>query len=258
MRRMACLVGLALAATTVVGTAPVAAASHPGLHLKVPAHAHAGKAATVTYTSSNTGSDRLVIQRLAGSTWKTMRRLHASHGSATLPALPIGVYDVRLAAYTGSGRLVSAVGRKLRVFERVSFATLFNLPVHAYSTPEANFHYTMQFYNGRGTYTALVVKDAPCDSVHVQFIPGSDNGEETVVGVSSGTLYLGRHDRSKLHATVAPQHIGRVGGPLDVDGAWSLLVAQAASGGQLLTWYVNGFADCDANHITTWATPGSD
>ncbi|HVW80149.1 MAG TPA: hypothetical protein VHB69_04325 [Mycobacteriales bacterium] len=258
MRRIAGLAGLALAASVVATALPAPAASAPTLHLKVPAHARANQPATLTYRATGAGSDRLVLQRLAGTTWKTVRQLHSASGTATLGALPIGVYDVRLAAYTKSGKLVSAAGRKLRVFGRVSFADLFGLGVHAYSTPSANFHYTFQFYNGRGTYTALVVKRAPCDSVHVQFVPGSDNGNETLVGDSSGTVYLGRHNRSKLHATVAPQHVGRVGGPLDLNGAWSLEVAQAAGGGQLITWYVNGFADCDGTRITTWATPGSD
>jgi hypothetical protein len=257
MRRIACLVGLALSASLLVAS-PVGAAGHPTLHLKVPAHAHANKAATVSYSSSGTGSDKLVLQRLNGTDWQTVKRLQATRGTVTLPAVQLGVYDLRLAAYTTSGQLVSAVGHKLRVFGRVKFADLFGLGTHAYSTPAANFHYVFQFYNGRGTYTALVVKNAPCDSVHIQFIPGTDNGTATVVGVSSGTVYLGRHNRSKLHTTVAPQHVGRVGGPLDLNGAWSLLVAQAASGGQLMTWYVNGFADCDAQSITTWATPGSD
>ncbi|HEX3901179.1 MAG TPA: hypothetical protein VHW74_18685 [Mycobacteriales bacterium] len=257
MRRIACLVGLALSAS-MLAASPVDAAGHPTLHLKVPAHAHANKAATVTYSVSGAGSDAVALQRLSGTTWQTVKKLHSTTGTVTLPALQIGVYDLRLAAYTTHGQLVSAVGHKLRVFGKVKFAQLFNLPTHAYSTPAANFHYTFQFYNGRGTYTALVVKNAPCDSVHIQFIPGTDSGTSTVVGVSSGTLYLGRHNRSKLHATVAPQHVGRVGGPLDLNGAWSLLVAQAASGGQLMTWYVNGFADCDAQGITTWATPGSD
>jgi hypothetical protein len=247
---------MALAASMLVAS-PAGAAS-PTLHLGVPAHAHANKAATVTYHSSGTGSERLVIQKLAGSNWQTLKKLGAPNGRVTLQALPIGVYDLRLAAYTTSGHLVSAVGRKLRVFGTVKFAQLFNQASHAYSTPAANFHYVFDFYNGRGTYTALVVKNAPCDSVHIQFIPGSDNGDETVVGVSSGTLYLGRHDRSKLHATVAPQHVGRVGGPLNLNGAWSVLVAQSAGGGQLMDWYVNGFADCDAQSITTWAIPGSD
>jgi hypothetical protein len=237
---------------------PVDAAAQPTLHLKVPAHAHANKTAAVTYSAAGVGSESLVLQRLDGSKWKTVRKLHADKGTVTLPVFQIGVYDLRLAAYTTGGKLVSAVGRKLRVFGKVKFADLFGLGTHAYSTPAANFHYVFQFYNGRGTYTALVVKNAPCDSVHIQFIPGTDNGTATVVGVSSGTLYLGRHNRSKLHDTVAPQHVGRVGGPLDLNGAWSLLVAQAASGGQLMTWYVNGFADCDAQTITTWATPGSD
>jgi hypothetical protein len=256
MRRIAGLVGLALAAT-MIAAAPVNAAAHPSLSLKVPAHAHAGHTTKVTYHSSGTGSDTLVIQRSVGSAWQTLRQLHADSGSATLPALGIGVYDVRLAAYTSSGQLVTAVGHKLRVFGKVSFADLFSLPTHAYSTPATNFHYIFAFYNARGTYTALTVKNSPCESLHIQFIPGSDNGNETVVGVSTGTMYLGRHDRSKVHATVAPQTVGKINGATNLNSAWSLLVAQASSGGQLLTWYVNGYGICDGSSIKTWSYAGS-
>lgn len=257
MRRTALLVGLALGASLIAVT-PVTAANAPQLSLKVPAHAHANKSSTVTFHATGAGSDTLALQRLVGSSWRTVRKLHGTSGTATLPALPIGVYDVRVAAFSGAGHLVTAAGRKLRVFGTVKFTQLFGQPVHAYSTPEANFHYTFQFYNSRGAYTALVAKNAPCDSIHVQFIPGTDNGNATVIGVSSATLYLGRHNRSKLHATVAPQRIGKVHGALDLNGAWSIYVAQSAGGGQLITWYLNGFADCDSTRITTWATPGSD
>ena len=99
MRRIACLVGLALGASLLVAS-PVGAAAHPTLRLTVPAHAHANKAAAVTYHSSATGSEHLVIQRLAGSDWQTLKKLGSPNGSVTLPALPIGVYDLRLAAYT--------------------------------------------------------------------------------------------------------------------------------------------------------------
>ena len=80
-----------------------------------------------------------------------------------------------------------------------------------------------------------------------------DNGNATIPGVSSGTLYLGRHGRSKVHDTVAPQHVGKVHGALTLNQAWSLLVAQARTGGQLMTWYVNGTASCDEHHFTTWS-----
>jgi hypothetical protein len=257
MGRFTLLVCFALGASTVAAATPAGATSTPSLHLKLAAHARAGHASEASYSASSLGSDSLVIQRFNGTSWQTVQHLHSTSGKATLPALSIGVYDIRLAAFTNHGELATAVGRKLHVFGRVSFADLFAQPAHTYSLPQANFRYVFQFYNSRGAYTALVAKNAPCDSIHIQFVPGSDNGQETLVGVSSATLYLGRHDRSKLHKTVAPQTIGKVGGPLDLNGAWSIYLAQAASGGQLITWYVNGFADCDATSIKTWATPGS-
>ena len=257
MRRFALLAGFALAASTFAVAGPVSAASTPSLHLKVPAHARAGHPATVSYSSSGAGSDTLFIQRQEGSSWQTLQQLHSASGKYTLPSFGLGIYAIRLAAYTSHGKLVTAVGHQLHVFGRVKFADLFQQPIHSYSLPQKNFHYVFQFYNSRGAYTALVAKKAPCDSIHIQFVPGTDTGNQTVIGVSSATLYLGRHNKSKLQKTVAPQTIGNIGGSLALNGAWSIYLAQAASGGQLLTWYVNGYADCDGPTITTWAEPGS-
>ncbi|HEX3900257.1 MAG TPA: hypothetical protein VHW74_13900 [Mycobacteriales bacterium] len=258
MRRIACLAGFALGAA-VLTAMPVSAAGQPSVGLKVPAHAHAGHPTKVHYSSSGVSGDTLVLQRQVGSAWHTIRTLSASSGTTTVPKLALGIYEIRLAAFTHSGGLVTAKGRVLHVFGTVKFTDLFPQLGHGghYSTPEKNFKYAFAFYNTAGTYTALTVKDSPCDSVHVEFIPGTDNGTASVPGVSSGTLYLGRHNRSKIHKTVAPQHIGTVHGSVLLNQAWSLLVAQSAGGGQLMTWYVNGSASCDHSPVAHFAASGA-
>jgi hypothetical protein len=259
MRRSACLIGFALGASTILTALPVNAAAQPSVGLKVPAHARAGHPTKVSYHSSGVSGDSVVLQRAVNGGWQTIQHLSKSSGTATVPKLALGVYEIRIAAFTKKGGLATAKAHALDVFGTVKFTDLFPQLGHGgyYSTPEKNFRYAFSFYNSAGTYTALTVKDSPCDSVHVQFIPGTDNGTSTVVGVSSGTLYLGRHDRSKVHSTIAPQHIGKVHGAVELNHAWSLLVAQAASGGQLMTWYVNGTASCDESPIAHFAALGA-
>ena len=258
MRRIACLVGgLALGASMLTAV-PVNAAGQPSIHLKVPA-AKAGQPTKVMYRSSGLSGDSLVLQTANDNThWKTVRHLSQPSGTTTVPKHDIGIYNVRVAAFTHKGGLVTADGHLLRVFGKVTFKQLFPQLGHGGTYQAANFHYAFSFYNDDGTYTALAVKHSPCNSVHVSFVPGGDPGTLAApVGVSSGTLYLGRHNKSKLHKTVAPLHVGKVHGAVQFDAAWSLLVAQARTGWQLMTWYVNGYANCDKFPITTYAALGA-
>jgi hypothetical protein len=136
---------------------PVNAASSPSVGLKVPAHAHAGKTTKVTYHSSGVSGDSLVLQEAVNGAWNTVRHLSGVSGTTTVPKLALGIYEIRVAAFTHSGGLVTAKAHALHVFGTVSFANLFSQPTHAYSTPAKNFHYVFEFYNSAGTYTALAV-----------------------------------------------------------------------------------------------------
>jgi hypothetical protein len=257
MRRIACLVGGFALGISMLTALPVSAASQPSIHLKVPAHAKAGHPTTIRYSSSGVSGDSLVLQRAVESGgWHTIRTLSKSSGKTKVPALKLGVYAIRIAAFTHKGGLVTAAGKKLHVFGKVKFADLF--PQLGHGGTYHGFHYSVYFYNTAGTYTALKVRKSGCDSVHISFLPGSDPSTDTPpVGVSSGTLYLGRHNKSKVHTTIAPMNVGKVHGAVEVNHAWSILVAQSRGGGQLMTWYVNGYANCDKDQITDYAGLGA-
>lgn len=254
MRRMACVIGGFALGASVLTAVPVSAASQPSIGLKVPAHAVAGKPTKVKYSSSGLSGDKLVLQRAVSDGWHTIRTLSKPSGTTKVPKLALGIYEIRVAAFTHKGGLVTATGRALHVFGRVNFVDLF--PQLGQGGHYNGFRYSVSFYNTSGTYTALAVKKSPCDSVHVSFLPGSQTSAPPS-GVSSGTLYLGRHKKAKLHDTVAPMTVGHVHGSVLLNQAWSLLVAQSRAGGELITWYVNGWANCDEGHITNFAALGA-
>jgi hypothetical protein len=251
MRRRISLLGVALAATTSIIGGSAAAAGTASVGLKVPAHAQAGKPTTVTWHASNVSGDTVVLQREVGTTWKTIHHLSGTGGTTTVPKLRLGVYLVRVAAYSHSGKVVTATARRLHVFGTVSFTTLFNRSSRetgTYSTPSQNFYYAFSFYNSNGQYTALAVKNSPCDSVHVEFIPGTDPYQR-VPNPKSVSLSIGVNGHPVATRNDSPQNEAQVGHSLQLHHAWSLYVAQPSNGGQTITWYVNGSASCDSTQV---------
>ncbi|HWC36512.1 MAG TPA: hypothetical protein VG650_17020 [Mycobacteriales bacterium] len=252
MRRIVPLLGLALAASTALIAVPVSAAGTPDLGLKVPAHAHANKPTTVSWHARNRGSDTVVLQGYNGNTqsWGTFRHLHGTSGKTTFPAEPIGIYDFRIAAYSHSGKLVTAVGRKLHVFGTVKWKTLFQPPKSQAGT-YGSFHYVFSFFSNEVDYTALKVSDNPCSSVHIEYIPGTENPNESVGG--EGTVKVGRHGRSTVTSQAAAQHVGTVNASLPVGKSWTVNLSEPGNGTRLFTWYFNGTAVCDQTRVTTYS-----
>lgn len=252
MRRIACLLGLAVAASTTLAATPVSAAGTPTLGLKVPAHAHAGKPTRVRWHASNVGSDSLVMQGYNSGTWETFRHLHGSFGTTTIPAEPIGIYDFRIAAYKKSGSLDTAVGRKLHVFGRVSWKSLFQTPKND-SGDYRGFHYVYSFFSNDVDYTALKVTGNYCSSIHIEYIPGNDPSQENEPISGEGTLKIGRHGESTITSTDAAQHLGKVSASLPYRKDWSVNLSEPGNGTRLFTWYVNGSGICDQTRITSYA-----
>ena len=178
MRTIACLVGGAALAASMVTAVPVSAAGQPSIHIKVPAAAKAGQPTKVKYSSTGLSGDSLVLQRANDNThWHTIRHLSKPNGTTTVPKLAIGIYNLRIAAFTRKGGLVTADGHLLHVFGKVPFTKLFPQLGHGGTYQGGgNYRYAFAFYNTDGTYTALTVKNSPCNSVHVSFVPGTDTG----------------------------------------------------------------------------------
>lgn len=249
VRRIASLLGLALVASASIAAVPVNAAGTPDLGLKVPAHAHANKATTVSWHAFNRGSDTIVLQGYNNGAWVKVHTLHGTKGTSTIPAVGIGIFDFRVAAFSKSGKLITAVGRKLHVFGKVKWSSLFQTPKKDSGT-YGTFHYVYEFFSNDVDYTALKVTGNYCSSIHINYIPGTDNPNENVAG--EGTMMLGRHGRATITSQAAAQHLGHVSGKLTVGKPWSVNLSEPGNGTRLFTWYVNGSGICDQTRITDY------
>lgn len=252
MRRIAALLGLMLAAATLVAALPAGAAGQPDVGFKVPAHAHAHKVTNVRWHASGvSSSESVVMQGLNGRTWETFRHLHGTSGTTTIPGQPVGIYDFRIAVYSSSGSLITATGHKLHVFGTVSWGKLFQTPTNQRGT-YGSFRYVFQFFSNEVDYTALKVSGSPCDHVSIRYIPGTGNPNEQVNNPSEATVMLGRHGESTITRTTPPQTIGKLSASVPLGKSWSVNLSEPGNGGRLLTWYFNGKADCDQQRITTY------
>jgi hypothetical protein len=91
----------------------------------------------------------------------------------------------------------------------------------------------------------------PCRSVHVDFIPGTDDGSEMVAN-QSGTATIVQQSMNPVSATVLPQTVGSLDARLVPGQSWSLNVTQDTfEGSRILTWYVNGTVSCYSRNIGT-------
>ncbi|MGN6474488.1 MAG: hypothetical protein ACTHK4_12685, partial [Mycobacteriales bacterium] len=217
---------------------------------KIPAHAHAGKPTPLTWHATGVGSDKVVLQGLNGHTWEKFRTLHGSKGSTTIPKEPIGIYDIRIAVYNHAGRLVTAKGHKLHVFGKVSWKRLFSKATPNDSGTYGSFSYVFRFFSNDVDYNALKISNNPCSSVHVEYIPGTQNPNEHVSG--EGTVMIGRHGESSVTSQAAAQTVGRSHASLPVGKTWSVNLSEPGNGTRTFTWYFNGSGICDQTVITTF------
>jgi hypothetical protein len=252
VRKIVPLIGLALAASTSLAAVPANAAGTPDLGLKVPAHAHAGKPTTVSWHANNRGSDTIVMQGYNNGTWVTFRHLHGTSGKTTIPSEPVGIYDFRVAAYAKSGRFVTATGRRLHVFGKVTWKSLFQTPRDDSGT-YGTFHYVYSFFSNDVDYTALKVTGNYCTSIHIRYLPGNSQDRENDPISGEATLKLGRHGRSTITSTTNAPHPASVSGKLTLGKPWSVNLSEPGNGTRLFTWYVNGYGICDQTRITDYA-----
>jgi hypothetical protein len=231
---------------------PVSAASQPDVGFHIPAHAHAGKPTPLTWHASGVGSDTVVLQGRNGQTWNTFHHCHGSKGSTTIPKEPVGIYDIRIAVYSHSGKLVTAKGHKLHVFGSVSWKALFRNGSSEHPGQYGSFNYVFRFFSNEVDFNALKVSGSPCDYVHIRYIPGTDNPNERVNNPSEGTVKLGRHNESTITKTTPPQTEGKINASVPLGKSWSINLSEPGNGSRLLTWYFNGTADCDQNLISSY------
>jgi hypothetical protein len=90
----------------------------------------------------------------------------------------------------------------------------------------------------------FTVASNPCRSVHIEFIPGTEQGSE-VLNSTQGTASVVQESRDPVSLTVQGQSLGTLDTELVPGQSWSFNTDQTKGGGaRLLTWYVNGTASC--------------
>jgi hypothetical protein len=247
------MLGVVVAASTALAAAPVMAAGTPDIGFKVPAHAHANKPTTVRWHARGVGNKTVVLQGYNGNdkSWGTFRHLQGDSGKTKIPSQPIGIYDFRIAVFDHSGKLVAAKGHKLHVFGKIRWSKLFPSPPRPQGGEYGSFHWVFSFFSNDVNYAALKVTHNPCSSVHIKYIPGTQNPNESVGGV--GTVLLSRHGRSAVKSEVAAQHLGKLHGKLPLGKAWTIHVGEDGAGSRLYNWYFNGTAVCDQQRITSYS-----
>jgi hypothetical protein len=219
--------------------APGIATAAPALTFTPDTDADAGKPIAASWSSRRVPAHaRLVIQRRQGTggVWRTSKVLRTAGGSTTLGPLPLGRYQIRLAALGARSRVLAQRAKTVRVYGVVPFAKLFGQETKTITTPTFTFEYALQ-PGGLSTgpsYPEVGVTN-PCRRVHADFVP---TGEAP----STGILKLLQATRDPVVFETPVETRGAVDGPVVPGKSWSLYSMRGA--GSSIQMYINGFAEC--------------
>jgi hypothetical protein len=197
----------------------------------------------------------LAIQRPVGTArvWRTVVRLSGSHGTANLPAYPLGNYRLRLAVIAGPDVLAQQQ-RVLHVFGKVPLGTLIGDSAEkgVYATPTTAFPYVTVFddrIDGDQGQGVIRVSHSPCRSVFLEFVPGTDPGfplPASDYAEEDGILSVVQQTRDPVSATTSFDGVNSVSASVVPGQSWSVNLSQSGGDGELLYFYVNGSAECDS------------
>jgi hypothetical protein len=254
---------IAVGCSLLVGvSAPIAHAA-ARLTLTLPSQATAGEATSVRFMAHGVPSTaRLVLQRRVGTArvWRTVMSLGTAHeGSAQLAPLPLGVYNIRLAAIGRRHQLSAQRSAGLPVFGTVPFSTLFE-GAHitsgvgigetgTYTTRTSIFDYFIIYeYDGNLTSEAnqfaFSVSHNPCRSVHLEFVGRREESRNPTL-----TAEVIQADADPvLSAPTAIESIGTLDASVVAGKSWGLRFEGTPL--QPTRVFLNGSASCDAAHIT--------
>jgi hypothetical protein len=240
--------------------------------LKLPASATAGAATPFAYTTNAVPKGaKVVVQRPEGTghIWRTIADLQIGPHRASVPALPIGVYTLRLAVLakrkvthknkTSVETVVTAQAvQRLAVFGEVSLSTLLSKVAEPgdFTTPTSVFPFIFSTYDGRVNYTALQISNNPCRAINLQWVIGGPQPDE-IDPSQSGAVTLVQESADPVSASSAMGAIAALPVTTLVPGQpWSIRVGQEGpSGGFLFTWYFNGSANCDSTTLSADVDP---
>lgn len=244
------LLAIATLCLLTLGSASPAAMAAPRTRVSwQPPAAMAGSPTPVSWSVSHQlPGSLLAIQRPVGTArvWRTVMRLSDSHGTASLPAYPLGSYRLRLAVIAGN-QVLAQQQRVLHVFGTVPLGTLFpssNESLHGvYSTPTSAFPFIDRT---GGTSGVLSASHNPCRSVHLEFVPGIE--ASGLVGYFVGeqaTMTLVQETREPVSITTPFNVVAGLTAAVIPGQPWSVNFSQTGNQGQF-EYFINGSAECDS------------
>lgn len=231
----------------------IAQAAGPSLGLSI-ATATAGARISFRWSAARLPrSARVVFQRAVGTgkVWRNVVALHGNGGSATAPALTLGVYPVRVVAIT-RGRVIALSQRRLRVFGQVPLIDLFPTISGGTSTQESTtstgsgtFTYLLDYYVDPGLQgSPLTVNSAAndCRAIHFNYLP--DAAYYGPAGPAGLSIVQQAADPSS--STAPYQTVGVLDAALTPGQSWALNLTE--TGGVSEHLYIDGYGSCDSSH----------
>jgi hypothetical protein len=222
-----------------------ASGRHSQVAMSVGSALNAGTPTAFSWTAHRAPRSSVVIQRQEGTShaWRTVLTLgRASAGSATLPALGIGQYHIRIANLDRHGRVLAARQVTVSAFGDVPFSQLFGGQGGVETTKQITFPYALWYYNGETNYTAFTVAGNTCRSVHLEFVPDAGASGE----YQHATATIVQQSSDPIATTVSANSKGIVDASVIPGQSWAVNLAQVPTGHleNLITWYLNGTANC--------------
>lgn len=241
MSRMIRMLVATVVMSTLVAASPAAAAR---VAWTLPRDTGAGQPLEFSWKASGLKTtDRLVVQRRAG-TWRDEKRLgRARSGSGVLRARPLGSHRFRLIVRTIRGRVAAQSLKTVRAYGPVPLGV--RRP-GILDTPDGAFGYSDWGTASTTETTTLVrVTRSYCRAVYLAFVasdvPGGDPGRASQNHAIVSVVQDGRQPTSAV-AMYGVQ--GALDAPLVVGRAWSVTLRAEGPSTSPMGVYVNGVGNC--------------
>ncbi len=153
-----------------------------------------------------------------------------------MPRLPLGAYNLRIAAVGAHRHVVSYQRHSLHVYGQVPFSTLTGSTSSVFNAPSHTFRYVLSGAAGDVPFTA---KANPCRSVHVDYI-GDFRGDPSVYKPATVTIL--QESLDPVSTSVGADTIGAVDARLVPGKAWSVQLGHEETSSPDI--YANGTASC--------------
>jgi hypothetical protein len=234
MRSLRALMFVCVVAAALASGSGSAVASAARVQLEPFAAVNAGSSIKAAWVAHRAGASRVVIQRQEGTehVWRTIATLRGGRGTFSLPGLSLGFYRLRIAAFSRKGRLLAQQQRSLSVFGYVPLSAVFGAKdAGTYTTPTATFSYVLLRNDGGGDGTGAFgesTKNA-CRAIHIDFIPGSTDGDPEDRGLFdyTGTVSLVQASSDPVSASMPFDDKGSLDATLIPGQSWSVNLSSA-------------------------------